>query len=135
MSNTGKGRRTQAGNGAGGALAEALTPLIPGMTAALETQPSQRLEALEVLALFLDGVVVARQTVIVALGLTRDGQKVPLGLRLGSTENAVGALMLHAQRGARVSHPSESARQARRTLDSHEKFLGAADNLSPIMTP
>ena len=59
------------------------------MTAALETQLSQRLEALEVLALFLDGVVVAGQTVIVALGLTRDGQKVPLGLRLGSTENAV----------------------------------------------
>jgi transposase-like protein len=58
------------------------------MTAALEMQLSQRLEALEVLALFLDGVVVAEQTVIVALGLTRDGQKVPLGLRLGSTENA-----------------------------------------------
>jgi putative transposase len=27
--------------------------------------------------------------VIVALGLTRDGEKVPLGLRLGSTENAI----------------------------------------------
>src|SRR4029453_2856765 len=39
--------------------------------------------------LFLDGVVVARQTVIVALAITRDGDKVPLGLRLGSTENAV----------------------------------------------
>ena len=30
----------------------------------------------------------AGQTVIVALGLTADGQKMPLGLRLGSTENA-----------------------------------------------
>ena len=40
-------------------------------------------------ALFMDGVVVAQQTVIVALGITRDGDKVPLGLRLGSTENVV----------------------------------------------
>src|SRR5207245_8122735 len=40
-------------------------------------------------ALFMDGVVVAHQTVIVVLGITRDGGKVPLGLRLGSTENAV----------------------------------------------
>ena len=41
------------------------------------------------LALFLDGVRVAGQTVIVVLGLTREGDKRPLGLRLGSTENAV----------------------------------------------
>ena len=59
------------------------------MTGALAVQLAQRLEGLELLALFLDGVIVGGQTVIVALGLTRDGQKVPLGLRLGSTENAV----------------------------------------------
>jgi putative transposase len=59
------------------------------LTAALEGQLSRRLDTLELLALFLDGVVVGGQTVIVALGLARDGQKVPLGLRLGSTENAV----------------------------------------------
>ena len=50
---------------------------------------TRRLEGLEVVALFLDGVVVAGQTVIVALAITRDGDKVPVGLRLGSTENAV----------------------------------------------
>jgi transposase-like protein len=50
---------------------------------------TRRLEGLEVVALFLDGVVVAGQTVIVALAITRDGGKVPVGLRLGSTENAV----------------------------------------------
>src|SRR5437660_3030919 len=50
---------------------------------------ARRLDGLEVLALFMDGVVVAQQTVIVVLGITRDGGKVPLGLRLGSTENAV----------------------------------------------
>ena len=50
---------------------------------------ARRLDGLEVVALFMDGVVVAQQTVIVALAITRDGGKVPLGLRLGSTENAV----------------------------------------------
>ncbi|MGH9787278.1 MAG: IS256 family transposase [Candidatus Acidiferrales bacterium] len=59
------------------------------LTVALTVQLAQRLEGLELLALFLDGVVVAGQTVIVVLGLTRDGEKKPLGLRLGSTENAV----------------------------------------------
>jgi hypothetical protein len=39
--------------------------------------------------LVMDGVVVAQQTVIVVLAITRDGTQVPLGLRLGSTENAV----------------------------------------------
>ena len=47
------------------------------------------LEGREWLALFLDGVVIGGQTVIVGLGLTRDGEKVTVGLRLGSTENAV----------------------------------------------
>ena len=55
----------------------------------LQEQLTRRLEGLEVVALFMDGVVVAQQTVIVVLGITRDGGKVPLGLRLGSTENAV----------------------------------------------
>src|SRR6266481_4590739 len=55
----------------------------------LQEQLTRRLEGLEVTALFMDGVVVAQQTVIVVLGITCDGSKVPLGLRLGSTENAV----------------------------------------------
>ena len=59
------------------------------LTGSLATQLEQRLDGFDVLALFLDGVVIAGQTVIVVLGLTRDGVKRPLGLRLGSTENAV----------------------------------------------
>jgi putative transposase len=55
----------------------------------LRAQLTRRLDGLEVVALFVDGIVVAQQTVIVALGITHDGGKVPLGLRLGSTENAV----------------------------------------------
>jgi transposase-like protein len=59
------------------------------VTATLTADLAQRLDGLEVVALFLDGVVIAGQTVIVVLALTRDGKKRPLGLRLGSTENAV----------------------------------------------
>jgi putative transposase len=55
----------------------------------LQEYLARRLDGLELVALFMDGVVVAQQTVIVVLGITRDGGKVPLGLRLGSTENAV----------------------------------------------
>jgi hypothetical protein len=55
----------------------------------LHERLTRRLDDLAVVALFMDRVVVARQTVIVVLAITRDGDKVPLGLRLGSTENAV----------------------------------------------
>jgi hypothetical protein len=44
----------------------------------LHEQLTRRLEGLEVVALFMDGVVVAQQTVIVVLGITRDGTKVEL---------------------------------------------------------
>jgi transposase-like protein len=53
----------------------------------LQEPLARRLAGLEVVALFMDGVVIAGQTVIVVLGITREGGKVPLGLRLGSTEN------------------------------------------------
>lgn len=55
----------------------------------LQEHLTRRLEGLDVIAVFMDGVVVAQQTAIVALGITRDGRKEPLGLSLGSTENAV----------------------------------------------
>ena len=49
----------------------------------LQEHLARRLDGLEVLALFLDGVVVAQETVIVVLGITRDGGKVPLGIAPG----------------------------------------------------
>ena len=45
------------------------------LTTTLAAQLEQRLDGLEVLALFLDGVVIAGQTVIVVLGLTREGRQ------------------------------------------------------------
>lgn len=46
------------------------------------------LETVDLIALFLDGIEVAEQVVVVALGVACDGTKVPLGLWQGSTENA-----------------------------------------------
>ena len=48
----------------------------------------RRLDQLDLIALLIDGIEVARQTVVVALGITSDGTKMPLGLAQGSTENA-----------------------------------------------
>jgi len=50
---------------------------------------SRRLDELELTGLFIDGLEVAEHTVVAALGVVADGTKVPLGLWLGSTENAV----------------------------------------------
>ena len=53
----------------------------------------------------LDGLEVAGQTVVVTLGITIDGTKVPLGIWLGSTENSrVCTAMLQdlLERGLRV---------------------------------
>jgi transposase-like protein len=46
------------------------------------------LEQLDLVALFLDGVVFAERCLVVALGIDATGQKHPLGLWDGSTENA-----------------------------------------------
>jgi putative transposase len=54
----------------------------------LKASMDRRLDALDLIALLIDGIEVARQTVVVALGITSDGTKVPLGLSQGSTENA-----------------------------------------------
>jgi len=48
----------------------------------------RRLDDVSVVALMMDGVEIAKHTVVVALGITAKGDKVPLGLEVGSTENA-----------------------------------------------
>jgi transposase-like protein len=49
----------------------------------------RKLSEMKFVALMLDGISVAEQSVVVAMGVTDKGDKEPLGLRLGSTENAV----------------------------------------------
>jgi putative transposase len=62
--------------------------LVARMTAKLRSFLSRRLDDLDLLVLMLDGLQIARHTVVVALGVLSDGRKVVLGLWQGSTENA-----------------------------------------------
>ena len=62
--------------------------LVERMGSKMREYFSRRLEEVSLLALMLDGIEVARQTVVVALGVSADGTKQPLGLWQGSTENA-----------------------------------------------
>jgi putative transposase len=57
---------------------------------------SRRLEDVRLAVLMLDGVVLKDHTNIVALGITTDGVKIPLGLWEGSTENKTVATALLA---------------------------------------
>ena len=74
-------------------------------TKKLEEYLSRGLEEFELAALMMDGLEVAGQTVVVTLGITIDGTKVPLGIWLGSTENSrVCTAMLQnlLERGLRI---------------------------------
>jgi putative transposase len=62
--------------------------LVERMGSKMREYFSRRLEDVSLLVLMLDGIEVARQTVVVALGISEDGTKQPLGLWQGSTENA-----------------------------------------------
>ena len=79
--------------------------LVRQTTKKLEEYLSRRLEEFELAALMMDGLEVAGQTVVVTLGITIDGTKVPLGIWLGSTENSrVCTAMLQnlLERGLRI---------------------------------
>ena len=99
--------------------------LVSQTTKKLEEYLSRRLEEFELAALMMDGLEVAGQTVVVTLGITIDGTKVPLGIWLGSTENSrvCTATMLHEARsksldllprvnGRLQSHPAEKKQYA-----------------------
>ncbi len=62
--------------------------LVERMGAKLREYLSRPLGEVKLLALMVDGIEVARNTVVVALGITEDGTKTTLGLWQGSTENA-----------------------------------------------
>lgn len=64
--------------------------------AALGELMSRRLEDARLAALMVDGLELAERTHVVALGITTEGVKVPLGLWEGSTENATVARSLLA---------------------------------------
>jgi len=66
------------------------------------------LSGLELVALMVDGIRVAEHCCVVALGITLDGTKIPLGLAEGATENATVVRELLAglrDRGLEVTRP------------------------------
>ena len=49
---------------------------------------SRRFEEMQIPVLLIDGVALGDYTAIVAMGITEDGEKLLMGVRIGSTENA-----------------------------------------------
>ena len=62
---------------------------VAATTAAMAELLGSDLSALETAVLMIDGLNVAGEMIVVALVITADGTKVPVGLRLGDTENSV----------------------------------------------
>jgi transposase-like protein len=75
---------------------------------ALEELMSRRLEDVRLAAMMLDGLEIAERMHVVALGITTEGVKVPLGLWEGSTENATLARTLLADLVDRGLDPEQA---------------------------
>jgi putative transposase len=68
----------------------------------------RRLEDVRLAVMMLDGIDIADRTHVVALGITTDGVKIPLGLWEGSTENATLARSLLADLVDRGLDPEQA---------------------------
>jgi putative transposase len=77
-------------------------------TTALEELMSRRLDDVRLAVMMLDGLEIAERTHVVALGITSDGVKIPLGLWEGSTENATLARTLLADLVDRGLDPEQA---------------------------
>lgn len=75
---------------------------------ALSELMSRRLEDVRLAVMMLDGVEIAERTHVVALGISTDGVKIPLGLWEGSTENATLARTLLADLVDRGLDPEQA---------------------------
>ena len=69
---------------------------------------SRRLDDVRLAVMMLDGMGVAERTHVVALGITTEGVKIPLGLWEGSTENATLARTLLADLVDRGLDPTQA---------------------------
>jgi putative transposase len=75
---------------------------------ALSELMSRRLEDVRLAVMMLDGLQIADRTHVVALGITTEGVKIPLGLWEGSTENATLARTLLADLVDRGLDPEQA---------------------------
>ena len=75
---------------------------------ALSELMGRRLDDVRLAVMMLDGMEIAERTLVVALGITTDGVKIPLGLWEGSTENATLARTLLADLVERGLDPEQA---------------------------
>jgi len=54
----------------------------------LKVFEERRLDAYQFVALFIDGKYLAREEIVIVLGITLDGEKIPLGFLQTHTENS-----------------------------------------------
>jgi putative transposase len=73
----------------GASKSNASRALIDATTEKLAQFVSRKLDDVDLVAMFIDGVEFAGHSVLIALGVTIDGTKTPLGIWAGSTENTV----------------------------------------------
>ena len=82
--------------------------LVERMTSKMRQELSTSLEDVKLVALMIDGIGIGDHTLVVALGVCRDGEKKTLGLWQGSTENATictELLQNLVERGLKVDEP------------------------------
>jgi transposase-like protein len=73
----------------GASKSNASRALIDATTEKLAQFVSRKLDDVDLIAMFFDGIEFAGHSVVIALGVTIDGTKMPLGIWAGSTENTV----------------------------------------------
>jgi len=78
----------------GASKSNASRALIENTAEKLAAFVSRKLDDVDLVAMFIDGIEFAGHAVIIALGVTIDGTKTPLGIWAGSTENSVVATAL-----------------------------------------
>jgi len=91
----------------GASKSNASRALIDVTTEKLAQFVSRKLDDVDLVAMFIDGIEFAGHSVLIALGVTIDGAKVPLGIWAGSTENTTVVTELLSNlvtRGLRVEH-------------------------------
>jgi len=71
----------------GASKSNASRALIDATTEKLAQFVARKLDDVDLIAMFIDGIEFAGHSVLVALGVTIDGTKTPLGIWAGSTEN------------------------------------------------
>jgi transposase-like protein len=98
--------------------------LVEHTQTALGELMDRRLDDVRLAVMMLDGMEIAERTHVVALGITTDGVKIPLGLWEGSTENATLARTLLADLVDRGLDPEQAilfcidgAKALRRAID------------------